>query len=86
MSFSETEITIAITGFIKDNILADGVELANDTLLESLGIDSFSLIEIFLFIERKFGVVLPDSELTAENVKSVASLSAAVVRQITRHS
>ena len=61
--------------FISTNILAKGVEVNNDTILSHIGVDSFSVIEIILFIERKFGVVIPDEALLPENLKSVSALA-----------
>jgi acyl carrier protein len=68
--------------FISANILAPGVELQEDTILTNLGIDSFSVIEIILFIERKFGVVIPDEYLVPENLKSVSAMAACTIRQV----
>jgi acyl carrier protein len=39
------------------------------------GLDSFSLVELLLFCERTFGVVVPESQLTHENLESIAALS-----------
>ncbi|HIA11533.1 MAG TPA: acyl carrier protein [Flavobacteriales bacterium] len=61
--------------FLKSGILAEGVEIEKETLLKDLGIDSYSVIEMVLFIERKFGVALPDQELTPDNLKSIESLA-----------
>ncbi len=37
-------------------------------------VDSFSLVELALFIEEKFGVHFPDSELTADNMNTVTQI------------
>lgn len=34
-------------------------------------IDSFSLVELALFIEEQFGVHIPDPELTVENMDNI---------------
>jgi len=68
--------------FISTNILAPGVEVNEDTILTHIGIDSFSVIEIILFIERKFGVVIPDEYLVPENLKSVSALAGCTLRQL----
>lgn len=69
------DITAGICKFLKDNILAPGVEVSPDQSLANLGVDSFSLMEVVLFIERRFGLVFPLEELTPEVIESVASLS-----------
>ncbi len=61
--------------FIKNNILAEGVEITNDTLMRDVGIDSYSIVEIILFIERKYGVVIPDDLLQPENFKTINALA-----------
>ena len=64
--------------FIKTNLVAEGVEVTPETPFEKLGLDSFSIIEIILFIERKYGVTISDKELNKENLYSVSSLAKCV--------
>ena len=71
-------ISEELLNFICENLVAPGVKVSDDTSFESLGLDSFSLIEIILFIERKFGIVLPDKELNKENLHSVKTLATCV--------
>lgn len=66
--------------FISTNILAEGVLIKNDTILSHLGVDSFSVIEIILFIERRFGVVIPDESLLPENLHCVDALARCTYR------
>jgi acyl carrier protein len=68
-------ISAELCRFISTNILAEGVTIDKDTLLTNIGVDSFSVIEIILFIERKFGVVIPDEDLIPENLKTVSALA-----------
>jgi acyl carrier protein len=68
--------------FIRTNLIANEISVDAETELEELGIDSFSIIEIMLFIERKFGYTVPDSSLTKENVKSVSAIASFVFREI----
>ena len=63
-----------LCAFITNNILAGDVEVQADTILSDIGVDSFSIIEIILFIERKFGVAIPHESLTPENLVSVNAL------------
>jgi len=60
--------------FVKENLVAATVELEPETVLSTIGLDSFSMIEIVLFLERKFSIELPDESLTPENIKSISSL------------
>lgn len=65
--------------FLLNNIVAPETQLTNSTLLRDVGIDSFSIVEIILFIERKHGVVIPDEHLVPENFKTVEALAMVVV-------
>lgn len=60
--------------FVKENLVAESVVLEPETVLASVGLDSFSMIEIVLFLERKFSIELPDEALTPENIKSISSM------------
>ena len=68
--------------FIRTNLTGEGVEVTADTPFEKLGLDSFSIIEIILFIERKYGVTIPDKELNKENLFSASSLGSCVQTHI----
>lgn len=71
---AETIIT-EIKKYIEKNILAESVQIDADTVLKQAGIDSFSTVEIILFIERKFGIAIPDEKLVPENFKTIRALA-----------
>ena len=76
----DTNIIIAeIKSYIEKNILAAAVQIDADTNLKQVGIDSFSTVEIILFIERRFGVSIPDEKLVPDNFKTIQALAATVV-------
>lgn len=75
IQYSVEDIATRLCSFLRDNILADGLDINANTELSSIGVDSFSLMEVILFIERSFGVILPAESLTPENIASVQSLS-----------
>jgi len=57
-----------VTSMIKD----PGYPLKDDEPLITGGlVDSFSLVELALFIEETFGARFADSELTADNMNTV---------------
>ena len=74
-----TIIISDIKKYIEKNILAEGVQIDGTTNLKQAGIDSFSTVEIILFIERKFGVSIPDEKLIPDNFKTIQSLAAIVL-------
>ncbi|MEZ4947955.1 MAG: acyl carrier protein [Saprospiraceae bacterium] len=71
-------IAEGIAGFIKKSLVAEGIEVNTDTPFAKLGLDSFSLIEIVLFIERNYGVGLPDEALSQENIYSAETMASCV--------
>lgn len=77
-----TEISLELCKFIAENLIAPNVKVEPEVPLETLGLDSFSIIEIILFIERRYGLTLPDHELTKENIYSPDSLAKCVVKYI----
>ena len=59
----------------KDMIRDPSYPLQDDEALITGGlIDSFSLVELALFIEENFGVHLEDFELTADNMDSLNAI------------
>lgn len=75
---NEQTIIEEIKQYVEKNILATSAKIDADTDLKSAGIDSFSTVEIILFIERKYGISIPDDKLVPENFKTLRSLAATV--------
>lgn len=73
-----TIIIEEIKHYIERNILSSDVTIDADTNLQQAGIDSFSTVEIILFIERQYGVMIPDDKLVPENFKTLQALAATV--------
>lgn len=72
-------IITEIKKYIEKNILDEAVQIDGTTNLKQAGIDSFSTVEIILFIERKFGVSIPDEKLIPDNFKTLQALTATVL-------
>lgn len=75
-------IETSIIKFLKNNILAENVELNNTTILRDIGVDSYSIVEIVLFIERQYGFVIPDNQLKPENFENVKTVSEIVFHHL----
>lgn len=54
-------------------------QIDTNTPLSEAGVDSFSLIEIVLFVERHYQVAMPLESLTPEKASSLTSLAEAVI-------
>lgn len=76
---SESIISI-LEGFIAAKILKQpGRKIAADQLLISTGmIDSFSLVDLALFVEDTFKVHIDDAELNAQTFDSLNQLAALI--------
>ena len=72
-----TETTSTIGKFIAEKILKQpNKEIKPDEALISSGlIDSFSLMDLALFVEDTFGVKIEDTELNAETFDSLNQLA-----------
>ena len=72
-----TEMTNALATFIAEEILRQpGRELAADEALISSGlIDSFSLMDLALFVEDNFNVRIEDTELNADTFDTLEALA-----------
>lgn len=75
-----SEIHNQLSRFIADKILKQpGREIGSDEKLISSGlIDSFSLMDLALFVEDTYGVRIEDTELNAETFDSLNQLSALI--------
>lgn len=67
-----------LSRFIQENILAENIDFSADTVLKDIGVDSFSIVEIVLFIERKWGVLIPDHLMVPETFCTVRNLATIV--------
>jgi acyl carrier protein len=73
-------VTDQLRQYITGEILKDpSLDIADDEPLISSGlVDSFSLVDLGLFVEKTFGVRLQDSELNADTFDTLAALAALV--------
>jgi acyl carrier protein len=64
--------------YIKAHMIKDTTYPLKDTepLITGGLVDSFSLVELALFIEEKFGVHFDDPELTADNMDTLNQIVA----------
>jgi len=69
-----------LSSYIAKEILKQpGRSLVGDTVLISSGlVDSFSLVDLAMFVEERFGVKIDDTELTADIFDTLDQLTALV--------
>ena len=73
------EVEKSLIKFLENNILGDGVTIDSTSSLSEIGVDSYSIVEILLFIERKYGFVIPDDHLRPDNLENVNSIANTVI-------
>jgi acyl carrier protein len=76
----QATISSELIKFLENNIVSEEIQVSPDQVLYDIGIDSYSIVEMVLFIERRFGVVVPDHLLLPENFKTVNALSEVVIK------
>lgn len=69
------DIQKGLLQFVSENIVDESNEVGIDTPFRDAGIDSFSIIQIVLFVERKYGFSMAEGDLNPENLKSVSSIA-----------
>ena len=60
--------------FLSGQLNKPEAQISTGDELKSLGLDSFRIIELVLFLEREFGISIPDHAYTPDRLKSVDTL------------
>jgi len=81
---SRDDVRDQLKAFICQELIAGPVgDLADDEPLITGGfIDSFCLAQIGVFIETRFGVYIPDPDLTVEQMDTLAQMVSRVMRDL----
>ena len=77
-------ISQELCSYIKSMIVDKRVVVEPETNFNQIGIDSLSLIELVLFVERKFNITLPEEDLLPENFKSAETLAKCAFRHLNK--
>lgn len=73
-------VTAAVVRFLNAEIMAEGRPIAPDDGLEAAGVDSMALLKVLVFLEREYGIWVPDEDLTDEVISSARTLATYVCR------
>ena len=74
----ERELLVLVEEHLLDG--ADGLEPTSR--LSDAGLDSMAVMQLLLLIEERFGLWLPEEDLTRENFACIRSLAGAVARRL----
>jgi acyl carrier protein len=71
-----------LLGLVEEHLLdASQARIGPLTRLADAGLDSMAVMQLLLLIEDRFGLWLPEEDLTRENFACIRSLAAAVARR-----
>lgn len=78
-----TDILQTLNTFIANNIIKQPNRILSptDALISSGLIDSFSLVDLSIFIEKTFGVQIDDTELNAQTFDTLEQLQQLIVER-----
>ena len=66
--------------FLRHGVFSAQTEVTVETDLVANGFDSLSLVSLLQFIEKKYGVWIPESEITETTLQNPRTVAALVVR------
>jgi acyl carrier protein len=76
-------VTAAILRYLNAEIMAAAHAVAADDELAAAGVDSMALLKVLVFLEREFGLWVPDEDLTDEVIRSARTLATYVCGRAT---
>ena len=74
----QNQIEEQLLAFLRAEVFSAQLEITADSDLLAAGFDSLSLVRLLLFIEKTYGCWIPESTITAETLRNVHTLTAAV--------
>lgn len=81
---TEPEIEAALRSYLRDNYLprqaTDTLE-GTDNLFDHGILDSAGLISFIVYLEKEFGLRIPDEELLPDNFSSLAAIAGYIARK-----
>jgi acyl carrier protein len=77
---SQKEIESLLLEFLRQGVFSSQITVTEETDLVANGFDSLSLVSLLQFIEKKFGLWIPESDINEETLKNVRCLAALIFR------
>jgi acyl carrier protein len=82
MEMTEQEIETKLIGQLGVLLGAGEEAVQRDTPLQALGMDSMRFVEIFIFIEKEFGVELMSADMQRSDLETPRALAASIARNV----
>ena len=80
-----TSVQAQLLEFLRGGMFSAQICVTEETDLIASGFDSLSLVSLLVFIEKTYGLWIPQSEITEASLKNPRSLAAVVVRLLNEH-
>ncbi|HEY3861685.1 MAG TPA: phosphopantetheine-binding protein [Verrucomicrobiae bacterium] len=76
----ECEVQNRLLEFLRGGMFSAETQVTAETDLIASGFDSLALVSLLVFVEKSYGLWIPQDEITEANLKNARSLAAVVVR------
>ncbi|MFT4595207.1 MAG: acyl carrier protein [Bacteroidia bacterium] len=83
MAHAQQDIVNNLSEYLKKRFLAPNITLNSADNFADFGVDSMTVVELVMYIEEKFGIVIPADQLTGENLESLDSLAKSAIQNQT---
>lgn len=64
-----------LCAFLRERVLDKSVTIRPSTRFSEVGVDSMSVIELVMYLERKHGIELPETALQRKHLESAQALA-----------
>ena len=81
--FLPNDVEAEIIAYLRMVIFDAAVLIERDTDLLAAGLDSIALLNLLLFLEKRYGVCIPDESITEEVIRTVKTFAALVCSLMT---
>ncbi|QQR86742.1 MAG: acyl carrier protein [Flavobacteriales bacterium] len=68
-------IALELCTYLRERVLDKSVAVEPSTLFSDVGVDSMSVIELVMYLERKHGIELPETALQRKHLESAQALA-----------
>lgn len=75
-----TGVQARLLEFLRGGMFSAETQVTVETDLIASGFDSLSLVSLLVFIERTYGLWIPQNEINETNLKNISTIAAVVVR------
>lgn len=79
---TQPELEERLLAFLFTEIFRERQDITAETDLIAAGFDSMSLVSLLLFVEREYGVWMPENEMTERVLKNTRSVAEHLMKSL----